>query len=151
MPFDTFLRAAVAPMDALGCELDLPLGKFFRPADVESNVVKDRLRSRTCCNAMLILIRPHRGNLSVRRSAGRKSQHITRKILESFAIRYANSDLHNIADCRHRCLPFRETGDDQESLLSILRLHITLRIRHLPLSLRAARSYPGWRALSRIL
>src|SRR6266404_126583 len=110
MSFDTFLGAAVAPMDALGCELDLPLSKLLRASDVETDVTQNRFRRRTCGDAMPILIRPHIGDLSVRGSASRKSQHITRKILKSFAIRYANSDLHNIADCRHSMPSFPRNG-----------------------------------------
>src|SRR5206468_10769249 len=102
MPLDAFLRAAVAPMDALGCELDLPLSKLLRAADVETDVTQNRLRRRRCGDAMLIPIRSQIGNLSVRRSAGRKSQYITRKILESLAIRHCDPDLHNIANCRHK-------------------------------------------------
>src|SRR6266850_7303914 len=101
MPFDTFLRTAVTPMDALGCELDLPLSKLLGASDVKSNVTQNWFRRRPCGDAMLIPIRPHIRDLSVWRSAGRKSQHITRKILEFFAIRHADPDLHNIVDCRH--------------------------------------------------
>ena len=38
--FDTFLRGAAAPIDPLGRELRLPLGKFFRPTDVEPYVAQ---------------------------------------------------------------------------------------------------------------
>jgi hypothetical protein len=66
MPFDTFLRAAVTPMDAKGCQLDLPLSELLGASDVESNVTQKRFRRLTCGDPMLIPIRPHIGDLSVR-------------------------------------------------------------------------------------
>jgi len=57
---------------------------------------------------MLILIRPHVGDLSVRRAGHGKSQHIARKMLESFAIRHTDSDLHDVVDCCHGGFSFRK-------------------------------------------
>src|SRR5574341_1481749 len=107
MSFGALRRVAVAPIDAFGAELGFPLGKLSGAADVEPDIVEHRLRSRARGNAMPILIRPHIGNLSVRRSTDRKSQHVTGKILESFAIRHADADLHDIVDCRHGRPSFR--------------------------------------------
>ena len=41
MPFDTFLRVAMAPMNALGCELDLPLSKLLSTSNVETDVTQN--------------------------------------------------------------------------------------------------------------
>jgi hypothetical protein len=119
--FDAFLRGAAAPIDPFGCELRLPLGKLLSPSDVEPHIAQTRFRSGTCCNAMLIPIRPHIRDLSIRRSGDRQSQQITCKILEFFAIRHAHPDLHNIADSSHSRPSFRIICDRQECLPLLLR------------------------------
>ena len=57
--FGTLRRAAVAPIDAFGGELGLPLGKLSRAADVEPDIVQNGFRSRACGNPMVIRIHPH--------------------------------------------------------------------------------------------
>src|SRR5262245_45106660 len=101
MSFDTFHRGAAAPINPFGCKRRLPFGKLFRPPDVETDVAQRRFRSRTCCYSVLILIRPYISDLPVRRSCDRKSQHVTRKLLETFAVSDIDPDLHNIVDSSH--------------------------------------------------
>src|SRR5438046_10725116 len=101
MSFDTLLRRAVAPIDSFGCELGPPLGKLFRPFDVEPHIAQERFRGCPRCNAMLILVRPHIRDLSVRRSGRRTSEHTTPKFLESFPLRHAHRDPHNTLRSRH--------------------------------------------------
>src|ERR687888_231443 len=108
MPFGALLRAAAAPIDARGSELGLPFSEFLRAADVESEVVQRRRGRRTYRDAMLIPIRPHIRDFAVRRRARRKSEHLTREMLESVTIWHADADLHNILNCRHDKFSFRE-------------------------------------------
>src|SRR4029077_16815384 len=70
MPFKTFLPATGTPIDVPGSELGLPLGKFVRPSDVQSNVVKNWLPSGARGNPVLITIRPDIRDLSVQRRGG---------------------------------------------------------------------------------
>src|SRR5262245_60192564 len=100
-PFGAFFRASAAPIDSFSCELGLPLGKLFSAADIETDVLQNRLHRRICRDAMWILIGSQIGNSPVGRSAGGKSQEITRKIFKFFAIRHTDADLHDILDCRH--------------------------------------------------
>ena len=44
-PLGTLCRRAVAPMDAFGCELGLPVGKLLLAADVETEIAESRLAS----------------------------------------------------------------------------------------------------------
>src|SRR5512135_3841073 len=101
MPFDALLRAAAAPVDASSSELRFPLVKLGSPANVESDIVNNRRRSRACGNPVLITIRPHIRELSVRRGSDRKPQHIACKVREFFPVRHTDADLHNFLDCRH--------------------------------------------------
>ena len=48
--------------------------ELLTAADIETDVLQNRFRSRIGRDAMWILIRPQVGNSSVRRSAGGKSQ-----------------------------------------------------------------------------
>src|SRR5215467_1055374 len=113
MPFKTFLATTRTPIDAADFELRLPLGKFVGPANVQSNVVKNWFRSCARGDSVLIVIRPNIRDPSVGRRCGGKSQHITGKIREPFAIRHANADLHNLLDRCHGRPSFRSNCDGQ--------------------------------------
>ena len=103
LPFETFLPTAWAPIDVFGRERGFPLGKCVRPADIKANVIKHRLRSRTRGQAVLIAIDPYVRHGSVRRVGGRKTKHVVGKMRECFAIRHADTNLHNLF---YRCHEF---------------------------------------------
>jgi hypothetical protein len=107
MAVGAFLGATVAPIDAEGAKFRFPLVKLVRPANVETNVVENRLRDCACGNPVMIGIRSDIRDLAVRGRGSRKPQHITRKLREFVTIRHANPDLHDLKDSCHLYLSFR--------------------------------------------
>src|SRR5262245_61711752 len=97
---------ARAPIDVFACERDFPLGKGFAVADVKGNIIQPGLGSRTRGQAVLIAIDPHVGHGSIGRVGGRKTKYVMRETRECFAIRYADTNLHNVFYRCHRKLPF---------------------------------------------
>src|SRR4026209_1091754 len=86
LAFKTFFPAAGTPIDVVGSELLLPLGKCVEPADIKANIVKHRNGSGARGYAVLIAVGPHIGHSSVRRVGGRESKRITGKLRKSFAV-----------------------------------------------------------------